>query len=51
MVRAADAPPAPGEPLKIEITNASEIGKVDRVLQISRDSDGKISGATVQSPT
>jgi hypothetical protein len=51
LVRAADAPPAPAEPLKIEITNASEIGKIDRVLTIKRDDSGVMTGAAVESVT
>ena len=37
------------QPLAIEIVNASEIDKVDKVMTVRRDSDGKISGAAVQS--
>jgi hypothetical protein len=32
----------------LQIVNASEIGKVDKVLTIKRDSDGKMTGAVSQ---
>lgn len=39
------------QPLEIKIVNASEIGKVDKVMTVKRDSDGKLSGAVMQSIT
>ncbi len=39
---------APKAPLEIKIVNASEIGKVDKILTIKRDSEGKMTGAVAQ---
>jgi len=35
------------QPLAITITNAHEIGKIDKAPKVSRDSDGKLTGATI----
>lgn len=43
----ANAADEPAQPLEITITNASEIGKVDKVLKIKRDDSGKMTGASV----
>ena len=37
------------QPMQIEIVNASQIGKSDKIISIKRDSEGKLSGAAVQS--
>jgi hypothetical protein len=39
----------PAQPLEIKIVNASEIGKVDKIMTVKRDDTGKLSGAVVQS--
>ncbi len=38
---------APQAPLEIKIVNAHQIGKIDKALKVSRDSDGKLTGATI----
>src|SRR5262249_5277310 len=38
-------------PIEIKVLNASEIGSVDKVLTVKRDSDGKLSGAVLQPVT
>jgi hypothetical protein len=38
----------PAQPLEIKIVNASEIGKVDKIMTVKRDDTGKLSGAVVQ---
>jgi hypothetical protein len=38
---------APPQPLQIEIINAAEIGAVDKVLKVSRDDTGKLTGAII----
>jgi hypothetical protein len=43
-LKAARAEPA--APLEIKITNAREVGAVDKVISIKRDDSGKLSGAT-----
>jgi len=35
------------QPLQIEIVNASEIGKADKALKVSRDDTGKLTGAII----
>jgi hypothetical protein len=39
----------PAQPMEIKIVNASEIGKVDKIMTVKRDDTGKLSGAVVQS--
>ncbi len=34
-------------PLQITITNADQIGKIGKALKVSRDSDGKLTGAVI----
>jgi hypothetical protein len=41
----------PAQPMEIKIVNASEIGKVDKIMTVKRDSDGKLSGAVLQPVT
>ena len=33
--------------LEVTITNAHEIGKIDKALKVSPDSEGKLTGATI----
>jgi hypothetical protein len=33
--------------LEVTIANAQEIGKIDKALKVSRDEDGRLTGATI----
>ena len=44
-MKANEHPPLPVPPIRVEITNASELQK-DTVLRIQRDGEGKLAGAT-----
>ena len=49
LVRADGEAPAP--PLRIEVVNADKIGTSDRILKVKRDDAGRLSGASVITPT
>lgn len=38
----------PAQPLEIKIVNASEIGRVDKIMTVKRDDTGNLTGAVVQ---
>jgi len=37
----------PAQPLEIRVVNASEIGNVDKMMKVSRDDTGKLTGAII----
>jgi len=37
----------PAKPLRVEIVNAAELGKVDKAMRVTRDNTGKLTGAVI----